>query len=405
MLHARSPVPPREGVWTINVTGRTKVLHLITELSIGGAQTAVLRLLAGMDRDRFSPTVVCLYNGGASVAQQIRKQGTPVIDLGMADWWRWDALGRLFRLLRRDRPTILHTWMFHANILGRIVGRLAGVPIIITARRNAKIGGNTREFLKRVTACLDDRVIAVSDLVRQAEIDRTGAPPEKVETICNGIDVAQLPPNEQARTETRKRFGIPFDAPLIGSVGRLHPQKGYSDLLAALVLVRNRAPATRLLLIGDGKLRSDLEAQAQATGLSESVIIAGTRTEIPEILAAFDLFVLPSVWEGMPNAVLEAMFSELPVVATMVGGTPEVVHDGVTGLLVPPGDPEALAKTIETLLADPDRARAMGRAGRQRVIDHFDIRTTVRRTEALYEELLQEKLGSSLRASQEPPPG
>jgi sugar transferase (PEP-CTERM/EpsH1 system associated) len=371
---------------------KTTVLHLITELSTGGAQTALCRLLTGLDRNRFSPTVACLYNGDKIVAQQIRAQGIPVTDLGMTAKWRVDAFWRLYRLLRHECPTILHSWMFHANLPGRVLGRLAGVPIIVTSRRNVNIGGVLREYLNRWTARLDDRVIAVCELARQAEIKRARVPPDKVVTIYNGVDAEQFSAtNPQVVAQVRQAFGIPVDVPLVGAVGRLHRQKGFADLLTAIAQVQEHIPTVRLLLVGDGELRDDLEIQAQLSGLSNVVTFTGTRSDVPEILAGLDMFVLPSLWEGMPNVILEAMSASLPVVATAVGGTPEVVVDGVTGLLVPPRDPDTLAQAITCLLRDPDLRRKMGRAGRERGEQHFSIKKTVQETEILYETLMREK--------------
>jgi sugar transferase (PEP-CTERM/EpsH1 system associated) len=368
------------------------VLHLITELDTGGAQTALLRLLTGLDRDRFSSTVACLYNGDGAVAQRIRALGVPVTDLGMTAKWRWDALWRLCRLLRREHPTILHTWMFHANFAGRIVGRLARVPIVVTSRRNVNIGGTLREFLNRWTARLADRVIAVCEMARQAEIERARVSPDKVVTIHNGVDTREFVAlDARAATRARRAFGIPAGAPLVGAAGRLHRQKGFADLITALAQVRERFPAVRLLLVGDGELRGDLEAHAQALGLSEVVVFAGLRTDIPEILAGLDLFALPSLWEGLPNVVLEAMAAGLPVAATAVGGTPEIVVDGVTGILVPPQDPEVLAQAITRLLGDPGLRHRMGQAGQERVAQRFTVERMVEQTERLYERLLVEK--------------
>lgn len=376
-----------------------KILHLITELSTGGAQKALACLLRHLDRGRFIPAVACLYNGDKIVAQQIRALGVPVTDLGMTAKWRCDALWRLYRLLRRERPTILHTWMFHANLSGRVLGRLAGVPIVISSRRNINIGGPWRDLLNRCTAWLDDAVIAVCESAREAEIKRASAAPDKVVTIYNGVDAGRFATvNLRAAAQVRHFFGIAAEAPLLGAMGRLHPQKGFSDLLAALVQVREAIPSVRLLLVGDGGLRDSLETQAREMGLSGLVTFAGMRTDVPEILSALDVFVLPSLWEGMPNVLLEAMAAGLPVVATAVGGTPEVVVDGVTGLLVPPRDPAALAQAIATVLRDADVRRRMGEAGRERVERCFSLEEMVRRTEDLYEELIREKIGSE-RAS------
>lgn len=368
---------------------RIGILHLITELSAGGAQTALLRLLTGLDRSRFSPAVACLYNGDGAAAQHIRALGVPVTDLGMTAKWRWDALGRLYGLLRRERPAILHTWMFHANFPGRVVGRLAQVPIVVTSRRNTNVGGMLRELLNRWTARLDDKVIAVCEMARQLEIERARVPPDKVVTIYNGVDTGQFAaPDAPAVARSRMALGIPAGVPLVGAVGRLHRQKGFADLITALAQVREHFPAVRLLLVGDGELRGDLEARAQSLGLSRVVRFAGPRTDVPAILAGLDLFVLPSLWEGLPNVVLEAMAAGLPVVATAVGGTPEVVVDGISGLLVPPRDPAALAEALVLLLRDSGLRRKMAQAGRERVEQCFSVEQMVRKTEDLYETLL-----------------
>lgn len=369
-----------------------KILHLITELDTGGAQKALARLLAHLDRERFAPHVACLYNGDKAVAQEIRALDIPVTDLGMTAKWRMDAFWRLYHLLRRQRPTILHTWMFHANLPGRVLGRLAGVPLIITSRRNVHIGGQGRERLIRWTSGLDDATIAVCETARQAQIEGGKAPPEHVVTIHNGIDVNVFDVGHpDAGRQIRRSFEIPSEAPLIGAVGRLHPQKDFSTLLTSLARLRKDIPDIHLLLVGDGPLRDDLESQAQSLGLSTSVTLAGHRNDIPDILGALDIFVIPSLWEGLPNAILEAMGAGLPVVATRVGGVPEVVVDGETGLLVPPRDPDALAGAILRLLHHPNLRWRMGRVGRNRVMEHFSIEQMVRRTEALYERFLTEK--------------
>jgi sugar transferase (PEP-CTERM/EpsH1 system associated) len=370
-----------------------RVFHLITELDIGGAQTALLGLLARLNRERYWPSVACFYNGEGLMAQRIRALGIPVSDLGMKDKWRVDALWRLYRSLRQARPTILHTWMFHANVIGRIVGRLARVPIVITSRRNLDIGGRHREILHRLTGRLDDCTIAVSELVRKTYIARAGVPEDRVITIHNGVDAERFPIKDASvAARIRANLGIPLDAPVIGTVGRLHRQKDLASLLTAMVQVRARFPAVRLLLVGEGELRGDLEALAKSLGLVDAVTFAGSRPDVAEILATLDVFVLPSLWEGMPNTVLEAMSVGLPVVATAVGGTPEVVVDGQTGILVPPQEPARLAEAIMLLLQDPEFGRKLGRVGRARVMSQFQISETVRRTETLYEQLLDRRV-------------
>jgi glycosyltransferase involved in cell wall biosynthesis len=349
-------------------------------------------MLARLDRRRFDPRVACLYNGDKVVAQEIRQLDIPVIDLGMTAQWRLDALWRLYRLLRHEQPIILHAWVFHANLLARIIGRLARVPIIITSRRNVHIGPPLREHLKRLTASWDTHAIAVCDLARQAEIGRAGGSPDKVITIHNGIDVERFTSLSSIKqADARQTLNTPAEASLLGTVGRLHPQKGLPDLLTTFQRVKGTHPASHLLIVGEGECRTDLERRAQQLDVAGAVTFAGHRDDVPQLLALLDVFVLASHWEGLPNVILEAMAAGLPVVATRVGGVPEVVVDGVTGLLVPPRDPDALSEAILTLLQDPDLRQKMGQAGRERVREHFSVERMVQDTEALYQQLLSKK--------------
>jgi sugar transferase (PEP-CTERM/EpsH1 system associated) len=368
---------------------RVAVFQLITELDIGGAQFALLRLLAGLDRDRFAPAVACLYNGDGAVAQRIRALGVPVTDLGMTARWRWDAFGRLYRLLCHARPTILHTWMFHANIPGRVLGRLAGVPIVISSERTMGQEGRLRCWFNRITSPLPDRVACVSESVAEFAAQTIGIPPAQLAVIPNGIPLEDFHP--AGRSKARADLGIPLRAVVVGTVGRLQPVKGTSYLLEAWALLASDHPDAILLLVGGGPQQAALERMSRRLGISERVRFLGDRADVPDLLRGMDVFALPSIWEGMPNAALEAMAVGLPVVATAVGGTAEVVVDGVTGLLVPPGNSDALAQSITCLLCDPALRHKMGQAGRERVVKHFSVGRMVEQTERLYEQLLVEK--------------
>lgn len=367
-----------------------KVVHFITELDRGGAQMALYRLLRHADRQKFAPHVLCLYNGDKVVAQQIRQLGIPVTDLGMRGQWRLDALWRLYRLLRRERPFLLHTWMFHANIPGRILGKLAGIPVIISSERTMGQEGRLRRALNRLTGRLPDSIICVSRQVADFAAQEIGLPPAKLSVIRNGIDLTQfdnLPDLQTARAE----FGLPAQGKLIAAIGRPRPVKGFAFLLQAFAQIAPAYPDLYLIFVGDGPEKRPLQTAAAQLPGANRVLFLGDQPDIPRLLAGLDILVLPSLWEGLPNVVLEAMAAGLPVVATAVGGTPELVSHNQTGLLVPPQNPEALAQAISQLLNHPELAAQMGQNGRQRAAAQFTIERMVAQTETLYERLLREK--------------
>ena len=373
-----------------NVSNPIAICHLITELSTGGAQVALYRLLAGLDRERYLPIVACLYNGDAEIAEYIRSLGVPVFDLKMNAKWRVDAFWRLFQLLRETRPTILHTWLFHANISGRMVGRLARTPIIIASERTMGKEEYTRLWVNRLTAPLVDKIICVSQQVHEFAEQVIHLPPEKLVVIPNGVpieDFARLPNALQARAA----LDLPTGELLIGSIGRMHRVKGYDFLLDAFSRIAASHTNSRLLMVGDGPELDAMKTKTSQLGLEQRVTFLGKRNDIAAILPAMDIFVLPSLHEGMPNAVLEAMAARLCVVASSVGGIPELVIHGQTGLLVPPRDSEALANALISLLNAPQMRSQMGQTGRKRALEHYSIQSNIDKTQKLYEHLLESK--------------
>ena len=369
-----------------------KVLYLITDLKLGGAQTVLLDILKNLDSERFSTSVACLFGGDLPVGRELRQIGVKVIDLNMTRWWRLGALSRFYRLVREHKPEILHASLFHASLLSRLVGRLAGVPIILTWRQNTHLGSPIRESLNRLTAHLDDGVIAVSEITRQAELQSSGIPAKKIKVIHNCIDTGRFRPQDTiACLRMRSALGIPPGDFVAGMVGRLHPQKGIAHLLNAYAKLVEDFPTARLLIIGEGDLRQALENQTANLGLEQNVIFTGARTDIQNILISLDIFILPSLWEGLPLALLEAMSTGLPAIASNVGGTPEALIDGETGLLVPPGDEQALYQAIKRLIDEPDLRCRMGLAGRAQVKAHFAVGPTTQQLEDLYLHMVSEK--------------
>jgi glycosyltransferase involved in cell wall biosynthesis len=322
------------------------------------------------------------------VAEEMKARGVPVEVLGLGRLYGPHALAELVRLARRLRERridVLHTYLVSANIYGAVAARLARVAVI-TSRRDTGFSRNWRLRLveERLINPLVDRVVAVSPAVAEVTRRERGLPPGRLVTIENGVDVEAWKPEGQPRAEARRELGLREDEVAVGVIGHLSPVKGHADFLQAAARVSAEAPRTRFVLVGDGPLRTALEALATTLGLRARVVFAGIRADMPRVLSALDVVAVPSHSEGMSNALLEAMAMALPVVATMVGGNPNVVRDGVTGRLVPPRDPSALARVLVELVADPAARQALGRAARRHVADHLSLSGMVRRYEELY---------------------
>ena len=365
-------------------TSPVRIAFCITDLDRGGAELAFVQLVTRLDRSRWEPAVFCLSKRGA-LADEFDAAGIPVACLGARNWTNLGALFRLIRELRWFRPAILQTFLFHANLAGRIAGRLAGIRTIVSGIRVAEKRSRSPLWLDRWTNRLVTTNVCVSQAVADFSIAQAGLPARKIAVISNGVEVVRY---SNARPAELSEFGIPAGSQVLLTIGRLDRQKGLHDLVEAAALVIPKFPQLHFLLVGEGPQRKAIERSIREKGLARCVHLAGWRPDIPELLAAGDALVLSSLWEGMPNVVLEAMAAGLPVVATLVEGTAEAVREGETGLLVPPQSPPALAAALETLLADPARAAAMGQAGRERVAVEFSWEKMLARYEELYQSLL-----------------
>lgn len=379
---------------------------LTTLMEPGGAQKAMLQLARGL-RDRGAEVIaVTMYDKGGFVPDFERRFGIPIIDLEMkkatgrspfsSAWSVLRGLWRLYRLLRRERITILQTFTHYSNILGPPIGWLAGVPIRVSSQRN-RLAGQPWWLVRAdrlvANSRLTHRMVSVSETTRRYSVETVGIRADKILTIPNGLDPASLaePGVSNDAATLRNELGIADEAMVATVVARLHPQKGHRDLIAAIPAVLKRVPNAVFLLVGDGELRDEIEGAIESQGLSRSVLLLGARNDVPKLLAISDLFVLPSLWEGMPNAVMEAMATGLAVVATRVDGIPEVVVDGETGVLVRAGQPAELAGAISELLVDKGRREAMGMAGRARILAEFSLDVCVERYLDLYRDLLAER--------------
>jgi len=295
------------------------------------------------------------------------------------------------------RPAVLHTQLEFADTLGCTAAKMLGIPTVSTlhtADAPQKGEKSYRRLKLRwwILRHIATRVIAVSEGTRRHHLRVGKLPPEKVVTLHNGIDLSRFTPIPPAETAAlRASLGIPAGAPLLITVAVLRPPKGIQFLLEALPDILKVVPETRYLIVGDGDHREKLKSIAAEKGVSDRVIFAGSRRDIPPLLAAADIFVLPTLTEALPTVLAEAMAAEKPIVAGDVGGVPEMVDDGRNGLLVPPADPRALTDACVKLLENPERAREMGRTGRKIVAERFDIRRQVRRLEELYLDVCGER--------------
>lgn len=366
-----------------------RVVHAIKATRIAGAENHLLTLLPGLRQRGIDAQLLLLTQADAPAddfAAALAAAAVPVERIPIAHHADVRTATRLRDSLRLSAPAILHTHLIHADLYGAIGARLARVPHLITSRHNDDPFRRRWAFrlLSRALWRQTRAGIAISESIRRFCIAVEGARPDAVTTIHYGLPAAPAPDVPAARAAVRALIGAPAEAPVIGFVGRLIAQKGVSDAVAAFALLAERHPAARLLIIGDGPLRASLEAQAAAVGLGARVHFAGWRADAAALMPGFDMFVMPSLWEGFGLVLLEAMAAAVPVVAAQVSAIPEIVVDGETGLLVPPNAPADLATALEVLLNDQPLRRHFGLVGQERGETHFGAARMIDAAAALY---------------------
>jgi len=363
---------------------KIEIALCITDLDVGGAERAVADLATHLDRDRFEPVVYCLGPWpevrDRSCVPALQAAGIEVECLGATrNREVFSVVGRLRRLLERRRPALVQSFLFHANLVGRIAARRAGVRRVVSSIRVAE-PRHWHLWADRWTAGLVDRYVCVSEAVARFSAARAGLPVEKLVVIPNGIDVDQFSARSGADLTA---LGVAVGRRLVTYVGRLDRQKGVRWLLQAAPGWLRRLPDCDLLLVGEGPERSRLERLCQKRGISDRVHFAGWRSDVAEILAASRLLVLPSRWEGMPNVVLQAMASRLPVLASDVEGVRELLGPDAEPQTIGYRDSRGLVEKIVRLMSDRDFAGELGLRNRRRARQEFAIERVV----AAYEDL------------------
>jgi glycosyltransferase involved in cell wall biosynthesis len=382
---------------------KIKILRVIARLNIGGPALHVVLRSAGMDGLRFESVLVSgsEHAGEGSMLDYALSHGVkPAIipeivgDLSLGPR-ELKALVRLYRLIRQERPQVVHTHTAKAGFVGRLAARLARVPVVVHTFHGHVLHGYysplKTQLLRRMErglAGLTDRIVTVSEQVKRDLVTYGVAAADHIQVIPLGLELDPFLQSARYRGMFRQEWQLTGAARLVGIVGRLFPIKNHHLFLEAAALVAKKDPATRFVIVGDGILRPALERRAQELGIAERVIFTGWRRDLPDIYADLDVLAVTSNNEGTPVSAIEAMAAGCPVVATHVGGLPDLIKEGETGYLVPPGDAPALATAWLHVLQQSEMARRMGEAARKAAGERFSAQRLVTDMEQLYLELL-----------------
>ena len=387
------------------------MLHLITRLDRGGSAENTLLTVIGLDSKRYR---VMLASGSsseshmtpdeaASLARRLdaaRAAGVELVVIPslvrrLSPWRDVAALLAIMRLIRRFRPRVMHTHTSKAGALGRVAARLCNVPVVVHTPHGHIFYGYYGRVMSACFAAVErwlgrmtDALIALTETGRQEYVERRIAPIERLHAIHSGIDLAAYGRDRATSAVARKALGLPARGPVIGVLGRLVPVKGHGYLVEAWPAILKEFPSALLLFVGEGPQREPLAARAASLGVANHVRMVGAQFDLPGYVAACDVIVQPSLNEGMGRTVLEALVMGKPVIASRVGGLPDLIEHGRNGLLVPPASPSALAHAVCSLLWDPVRLRRMSGAARRSVGHRLSAQAMVEAIDRLYGELL-----------------
>jgi glycosyltransferase involved in cell wall biosynthesis len=363
---------------------RTRILYVTDQLQIGGAEKQLIEICKGLDQEQFEVFLFCAIDGG-ELLESFAGHCTEVFVHQRKSFFDLAGMRKLARVIRDYRIEIVHSWLWYANIFCYLTTRIARAPHWLMSIRGIPLGfTRAHAFVEGRASKAVERITAVSEFNARHLREMHNVPEKKITVIYNGISV-----NETGNGKRTDLAAMVAGArPILGCIANFGREKGHRYLVEAMPGILAMQPQALLLLVGDGGLRSEVEEQVAAFGLSERVLFLGSRSDVPALLDFFDLLILPSLLEGTPNVVLEAMVAKVPVVATSAGGTTEVVDDQTTGLLVAPRDSAALTGAVLAMLADEDRARQMVAAGAMRAQTRFGMKRMVEEYEQLYAGIL-----------------
>ncbi len=378
----------------MSVASAYRLLQLTSSSDIGGTEQMLFRFLSKINRQKFDVRI-CSLIGSGRLTQACERLGYEAWNLRLASPLQLGKLMWLYRLCRSERIQLIHTYGLRADTVGRFIAHIAGVPVIVSSIRGPdEQRGWWHVMLDRLTARWVDLFISNSEAGRQSRITRERFPSEKIVTILNGIEIPEAMPHGDHHA-LRLKYGISEDAhPVVSMIANLRVMKGHRDVIAALPALRSRFPQVCVLCVGRDDSGGEIKRTAEAHGVLESIKFLGYQEATQEILALSDVFLLPSHWEGCPASILEAMAAEVPVVATKVGGIPEIVEDRQTGLLIPPRDPDTICRAIVWVIENPREVEAMVAGAKEQITERFSLDQMVSKIEATYEPLIKKKVGS-----------
>ena len=361
---------------------KLSILHIVISLETGGLERFVIDLIAE-NKNMFNQYVVCLERSGELAVSCMAE----IVLLDMPPGIHLDVAWKIADIVRKKQVDLIHTHNEKAQFYGGMAGLLARVPVLHTKHGKNETDWRTK-LRNNVSARLCQKVVAVSRDAALECVQEEKIPAAKVLTILNGVDTDRFSPGYN-QVESKKRLGIGNDTLVIGIVARLAQVKDHATLLNSCQILRESGYQFRLLVVGDGQLRGQLEALSHSLEISKQVIFTGMRQDIPDLMRAMDIFVLSSISEGISLTLLEAMACCLPIVATAVGGNPEVVVDGKTGFLVEPRSPDLLSEKLALLISNVHLRTAMGQAGNARVMEHFSLRASALAYQDVYASLME----------------
>lgn len=369
-----------------------KILYIMRTMAAGGAEVFLLSMLRNLNRREFSPEVLGIYGGG-TLQKEFEDIGvrTHLMHFrGLGDFSSYVALCKLIQARRYD---IIHTKLFHADLVGRVCGKLSGTPAIFSTIENLHewtkeytLRQRLKEWACRSTAKVNHRIIAVSEMVRDTLVQRTGITPGSIEVIYNGVDLDRYDPRK-VHSNVKQELGLSNKDYLVGVIGALNHNKNQKTLIEAARHVLAKRRDVHFVMVGRGDPH-DLRQLSQELGVASKVHFLGVRRDVPQILKSLDIYVVTSLSEGVSISLLEAMAMKKPVIATQVGGNPEVISSDDVGILVLPNRPDILATEILSLLAEPERLLRLGEDARKRVMEVFNLDLAIARYERLYRSVI-----------------